>query len=138
LAACLAFLLTASTLLPAQRKFDEREVKATFIFNFAQFVEWPAASFADPQAPLLICVLGDDPFEAVLDAVVRGEVIRSHPLVVRRFRHVEEVTSCHILLFVGPSEAPRYARIAEALKVNLGVARAAGLTISSQTREEIP
>jgi hypothetical protein len=82
LAACLVFLLAASTLLPAQRKFDEREIKATFIFNFAQFVEWPTASFANPQAPLLICVLGDDPFEAVLDAVVRGEVIKSHPLVV--------------------------------------------------------
>jgi hypothetical protein len=50
------FLLAASTLLPAQRKFDEREIKATFIFNFAQFVEWPTASFANPQAPLLICV----------------------------------------------------------------------------------
>jgi hypothetical protein len=156
-------LAVAPTLLNAQRKFDEREVKATFLFNFAQFVEWPAASFADAQAPLVIGVLGADPFDAVLDAVVRGEVIKSRPLVVTRFRRVEDVATCHIL-FVSPSEAPRYARIAEALqgrailtvgdsdgfassggmvrfitdknhvrlRINISVARAVGLTISSQ------
>ena len=107
-------LAAVPALLSAQRKFDEREIKATFLFNFAQFVEWPAASFADAQAPLVIGVLGADPFDAVLDAVVRGEVIKSRPLVVTRFRRVEDVETCHIL-FVSPSEAPRYARIAEAL-----------------------
>jgi hypothetical protein len=156
-------LVVAPALLNAQRKFDEREIKATFLFNFAQFVEWPAASFADAQAPLVIGVLGADPFDAVLDAVVRGEVINGRPLAVTRFRRLEDVATCHIL-FVSASEAPRYPRIAQALqgrailtvgdsdgfassggmirfitdknhvrlRINIGVARAVGLSISSQ------
>jgi hypothetical protein len=162
--ACLVLvLLAAPTLLRAQRTFDEREIKATFLFNFAQFVEWPAASFADPRAPLVIGVLGDDPFATVLDAVIRGEVIKSRPLVVTRFRRAEDVVACHIL-FVSSSETSRYPSIFEALqgrailtvgdtdgfatsggmirfiteksrirlRINLGAARSAGLTISSQ------
>jgi hypothetical protein len=162
--ACFAMLLAiAPALLSAQRKFDEREIKATFLFNFAQFVEWPAASFADAQAPLVIGVLGNDPFDDVLDAVVRGEVIKNRPLMVTRFRRLEDVAACHIL-FVSSSEEPRYAHIAAALqgrailtvgdsdgfarsggmvrfiteknhvrlRINLAVARAVGLTISSQ------
>ena len=162
--ACIVLVLVAAPApLHAQRKFDEREIKATFLFNFAQFVEWPAASFADPRAPLVIGVLGDDPFDTVLDAVIRGEVIKYRPLVVTRFRRAEDIGTCHIL-FVSSSESLRYTHIFEALqrrailtvgdtdgfatsggmirfitekshvrlRINLGVARDAGLTISSQ------
>jgi hypothetical protein len=164
LIACIVLVLVAAPApLRAQRKFDEREIKATFLFNFAQFVEWPAGSFADPQAPLVIGVLGDDPFDTVLDAVVRGEVIKNRPLVVTRFRRAEDVGACHIL-FVSSSERLQYARILEVLqgrpiltvgdadgfatnggmirfiteknhvrlRINLGAARGARLTISSQ------
>lgn len=162
--ACIALVVAAASApLRAQRKFDEREIKATFLFNFAQFVEWPAASFADPHAPLVIGVLGDDPFGAVLDAVIRGEVIKNRLLAVTRFRRTEDIGVCHVL-FVSASEASRYARVFEVLqgrailtvgetdgfatsggmirfitekghvrlRINLGAARAAGLTISSQ------
>jgi hypothetical protein len=114
----IAPLVIASALaatVAAQRKFDEREVKATFLFNFAQFVDWPGASFSSAQAPLVIGVLGVDPFGAILDAVVRGEAIRNRPLAVARFDRVEDVGVCHIL-FVSSSEEAQYERIAEALR----------------------
>jgi hypothetical protein len=99
----------------AQRKFDEREVKATFLFNFAQFVDFPAASFADTRAPFVIGILGSDPFGDVLDAVVKGETIKGRPLSVVRFRRTEDVAVCHIL-FVSASEAPRYSQVLAALQ----------------------
>ena len=40
----------------------EYDVKAVFLFNFSQFVDWPTPALADPQAPLVIGVLGNDPF----------------------------------------------------------------------------
>ena len=89
---------------------DEYQIKAVFLFNFAQFVEWPADSFADPRSPLVIGVLGRDPFGAHLDEVVAGESVNQRPLLVRRFRRVEEIQTCHVL-FISESENPRLGQI---------------------------
>jgi hypothetical protein len=93
----------------------EYRVKAVFLFNFAQFVEWPAAAFPGPDSPLVVGVLGDDPFGAELDAVVRNESVGTHPLEVRRFRTAEEVGACHIL-FISASESARLDAILDALR----------------------
>lgn len=93
----------------------EYQVKAAFLFNFAQFVEWPAAAFPEPDSPMVIGVLGEDPFGGDLEAIVRGEVVNGHPLTVERFGRVEEITACHIL-FVSKGEAARLDRILAALK----------------------
>src|SRR5690242_6746479 len=66
----------------------EYQVKAVFLFNFAQFVEWPAGSFQAADAPFVIGVLGQDPFGAQLDAVARGETVGQRPLAIRRYRSI--------------------------------------------------
>src|SRR5687768_2113299 len=68
-AAALALFATTSRAQPT----DEYQIKAVFLFHFAQFVEWPAKAFPDPKSPLVIGVLGRDPFGAYLDQVVAGE-----------------------------------------------------------------
>jgi hypothetical protein len=93
---------------------QEYDLKAVFLFNFAQFVEWPANAFAEAKAPVIIGVLGDDPFGKSLDDVVAGEIVRNRPLTVRRYRSVEEIDRCHIL-FISPSESNRLDRIMAAL-----------------------
>lgn len=82
----------------------EYQLKAVFLFNFAQFVEWPPETFPDAQSPIIIGILGEDPFGAYLDELVRGEKIRERPLLVRRFKTPETITACH-LLFVSRSDA---------------------------------
>lgn len=94
---------------------DEYRVKAVFLFNFAQFVEWPPEAFPSPEAPLVIGLLGTDPFGSSLDETVRGENVNGHPLVIRRFARVGDVADCHIL-FVGRDEGGRLAQILGALK----------------------
>jgi hypothetical protein len=76
---------------------SEYQVKAVFLFNFTQFVDWPTRSFADPQAPFVIGVLGRDPFGSALDETVRGETVNGHALVVQRYRSVAELKPCQIL-----------------------------------------
>ncbi len=100
---------------PANGAPPEYQIKAVFLFNFALFVEWPASAFSDDRAPLVIGVLGTDPFGAQLDEAVRGEKIGERPLVVRRYRRVEEVTDCHIL-FLSGSEAGATEKILARLK----------------------
>jgi hypothetical protein len=59
---------------------QEYQLKAVFLFNFAQFVEWPASAFPSPETPLVIGVLGEDPFGPYLDETVRGEKVNDRPL----------------------------------------------------------
>ncbi len=97
-----AVLLLALVCAPASAQPPAREyqVKAVFLFNFLQFVEWPKDAFDNPRAPVRIGVLGEDPFGAALDAAVRGETIDHRPLVVRRSNRIEDLEDCH-MLFVG-------------------------------------
>lgn len=109
---CLAFLGTAAQDPPPSREY---QVKAVFLFNFAQFVEWPDSAFGAADAPLIIGVLGDDPFGAFLDTTVQGESVNRHPLVVRRFRRVDDIGACHIL-FVSRNGPDYAAQAVERLK----------------------
>jgi hypothetical protein len=82
----------------------EYQIKAVFLFNFAQFVEWPPAAFRDSNSPLVIGVLGDNPFGTYLDETVRDEKVGNRPLEVQRYQRVDEIKTCHVL-FIGPSGA---------------------------------
>ena len=82
------------------------QVEAVFLFNFTQFIEWPAASFPAPATPFVIGVLGQNPFGGALEEAVRGEVANGRPFVIRYFRRVEDIDTCHIL-FISRSETNR-------------------------------
>ena len=114
--AALVMLLAVMPGLTAQAAPSrEYQIKAVFLFNFTQFVEWPEQAFSEAQAPLVIGVLGEDPFGEILDETVRGEKLNNRPLVVRRYRRVEEITGCHVL-FISRSETDRLESIFAALK----------------------
>jgi hypothetical protein len=91
------------------------EVQAVFLFNFAQFVDWPAEAFSDPQAPLVIGILGKDPFGSFLDETVRGETVRGRAFRINRYRQLDEIKDCQIL-FISRSESKRLNDILAALK----------------------
>lgn len=75
----------------------EYQLKAAFLFNFMQFVQWPTAAFAGGASPMVIAVLGEDPFGEQLDRLVRGEKIRGRPIVVQRHARIEDVGPCQLL-----------------------------------------
>src|SRR5262245_22285190 len=105
--------MDASPELPVP--LPEYQVKAAFLFNFARFVEWPSDAFADARSPLVIGVLGPDPFGAELDEVVRGKTVHGRSIVVQRYARPSDVGPCHVL-FVGRGEAGRLRRGLGALK----------------------
>ena len=109
-------LLELSFVFPVQTTTStEYQVKAVFLFNFTQFVQWPANAFPEEQAPLVIGVLGDDPFGLFLDETVQGERVNGHPLVVRRFLSAEDAKPCHIL-FINWGKGDRLKQILADLK----------------------
>jgi hypothetical protein len=84
----------------AQGPSLETAVKATYLSKLGAFVGWPQGAFDGPAAPMRLCVAGEDPFGALLDDVIRGQRIDTHPVVVVRLDHVDRTDGCHIL-FIG-------------------------------------
>ena len=91
---------------------SEYQMKAAYLYNFAKFVKWPPTSLA-ANDPLVIGVLGPDPFDGALDAI-RSKTIGGHPLAIRRIKSLSEVKSCHVL-FISSSEKKRWPEISQAL-----------------------
>src|SRR5215472_16238869 len=68
LALVVAVLITIPSPACGQSKVSgEYEVKAAFLFHFAQFVEWPSEAFQNPASPFIYCTIGEDPFRGELD-----------------------------------------------------------------------
>lgn len=100
-----SLLMAGSTFfLSAHRPVvPEYQIKAIFLFNFTQFVEWPATVLPQPETPLIIGILGEDPFGNYLEETVTGEKVNGHPLAIEHYKNIAEVKTCHIL-FVNQAE----------------------------------
>jgi len=88
----------------AAQSADNREyqVKAVFLFNFTQFVEWPPQAFAEQASPFIIGILGKDPFDGFLEETIAAEKVNGHPLVIQHYKNIEEIKTCHILFIAQP------------------------------------
>jgi len=85
---------------------SEYLIKAGFIYNFAKFVDWPATAFAQPDSPIVIGILGTDPFGTLIDRIVENKKIGARGFVVKRLKwgtDFKELKECKIL-FVSASE----------------------------------
>jgi hypothetical protein len=81
-----------------ERSAREYQVKAAFLFHFAQFVEWPADAFQRDDAPLVIGVIGrGDPFGGALERAVHDKRVGNHPITVAHFDSVGGLGPCHVL-----------------------------------------
>jgi len=114
---CVLLAVTALRLDAAEatgKIVREYDLKAAFLFNFTHFVDWPSEAFADDNAPIVIGILGDDPFGPVLDRIIEGETIKNHKLVVKRSRRIQDLRTCHVL-FISKSEKGRIGQILTSL-----------------------
>jgi len=78
----------------------EYKVKAAFLYNFARFTEWPAEKFESEDSPLVIGIVGEDPFGEHFDKLVKDKKIGNRPVRLRRLKEIAEAVDCHVL-FVG-------------------------------------
>jgi hypothetical protein len=93
----------------------EYQVKAAFLYNFAQFVEWSPESFSAADEPIGMCVLGRNPFGSALQDAVRGKAVAGRSLAVREVSDTKQGTRCHIL-FVSAAEQERSLPVLAELK----------------------
>ena len=108
-------LLQGSQPVLAQTPSREYQLKAVFLFNFTQFVDWPATAFENDQSPLVIGVMGENPFGVYLEQTVSDEKINGHPLVVQYYKNTEDIKSCHIL-FINIRETKKLEQVLAAVQ----------------------
>lgn len=97
-----ALLISYASQLFAGEALLEYQVKAVCVLNAARFVSWPASAFNNSGSPLVIGILGDNPFGSALQDVVAGETLHDRRIVVRRVA-LEEASTVHIL-FISNSQ----------------------------------
>jgi len=94
----------------AEAPSTEYLIKAAFVYNFAQFVDWPAEAFPRNDSPIIIGILGSDPFSAAVTRSIQDKTAKGRPFVVRRLGMEPAVKECHILV-VSASEARRFDKL---------------------------
>lgn len=96
-------------------KLTEGQVKAAYLYNFVQYVEWPAAGSHGSGAPLVISVLGNASFGGALEAL--GErTVKKRRVVLRYLRKIEDLEADSQVLFICASERGQLARILSLLQ----------------------
>ena len=94
---------------------SEYLIKAGFIYNFANLVQWPSNAFAQPDSPIVIGILGEDPFGTILDRVLAGKRVNGRAFLVKRLKSVLDLKECHIV-FVSSSELTHLAEAIHSVK----------------------
>ena len=108
---CALFLSTMMFFFPVAsgaQVSKEYQLKAVLLWRLAQFTQWPSDAFESSDSPVVICVLGENPFGDALEAAVLGETAHGRRLAVQRHRSVDQIRGCHMLFITGAG--PRQAK----------------------------
>jgi len=111
----------------------EYQVKAAFLYNFIQFVDWPEEKSADSNEPITIGIIGNDPFGDAFESIKDKKVKGGRGVIIKRFKSFEDLkkstekdkpesdqetetlTKCH-LLFICSSEQKNLKETIDLLK----------------------
>jgi hypothetical protein len=111
-----AMLFGACAVAAAQP--TEGEVKAAFLYHFAQLVTWPDSAEGGPEDPLVIAVLGPSPVGDRLEAMVAHETVRGRRLVVKRPARLGDMERDPHILFVGRLERAEIGRVIDSVQAS--------------------
>ena len=112
-------IVIASLLIPMsmasgpRAEVPEAELAAAYLYNFSKFVTWPSDSFADANAPLVLCVYGRPAPEDALDTL-NGKSAQGRPVRVERRARGDALRGCHVVS-VSLSEQPYLTPLLNAL-----------------------
>jgi hypothetical protein len=95
----------------------QEDIKATFLYNFAKFVDWPESSFGATVASFRIEIVGRDPFGGRLDQLMIGKQIHGRPIEVVHSLSDVRAPLVHIV-FVSTSEVKRVDAILQSYRQN--------------------
>jgi hypothetical protein len=113
--ASLMLWFTPTPVAQAQENIQlvEQEIKAGLLYNFMKYTDWPSDRAQQPNAPIVVCLLGGDPFAGRLQPLA-GRTVNQHVIELRNLRNVEEAGTCS-LVFIHADEKPQWPQLRMAL-----------------------
>ncbi|NIA18913.1 MAG: DUF4154 domain-containing protein [Xanthomonadaceae bacterium] len=93
------------------------KIQAAFLVQFSKYISWPAQSFSSPKAPIIIGILGRDPFGSAINKISRSFKANGRSIEIIRLRQTAEAGKCHIL-FVAPDQLGMMPAITAAIAGN--------------------
>jgi hypothetical protein len=81
--------------------YDEYQLKAAFLFHFAQLTTWPASAFPSGDESFVICTVNGDPFDGALEKTIGSKKLQGHSIKVAHVQRASEAHSCHIAYVPG-------------------------------------
>lgn len=99
--ALLGVVALAASLVAASARAQpvDYQVKAAFLVKFAPFVDWPEGVLP-ARSPLVVCVVGEDPFGPALTAMARSGAL-GRAVVARRLPAIDRGSGCHVAYLAG-------------------------------------
>jgi len=113
--ASLMLWFAATPVAQAQENIQlvEQEIKAGLLYNFMKYTDWPSDRAQQPNAPIVVCLLGGDPFAGRLQPLA-GRTVNQHVIELRNVRNVDEAGTCS-LVFIHADEKPQWPQLRAAL-----------------------
>jgi hypothetical protein len=112
---CVALAVPSRAQTANSADSSEYLIKAGFTYNFAKLMQWPANAFPQANSPIVIGILGTDPFGTTLDAVLAGKKVNARNFVVKHLKWGTDIKGCNIL-YVSTSEAAHLDEIFRLIK----------------------
>jgi hypothetical protein len=116
---CVGIVVCATPAAAQPAAARESQLKAGYIYNFTRFVAWPDKAFGGSTDPLVIVVVGRDPFDGNLGRMLEGKNVGDHPIAVETFGRLdaaELARSKYHVLFVSGSESGRLRDVLDSLR----------------------
>ena len=116
----LIFIVTCGLLVNIPNAYSESGVsreytmKAAFIYKFTKFIQWTPESFPDDRDPIILTIIGRDPFGKAIDSL-HGRNVKGRKIFVKRIIRIEDIEKSHIL-FISQSEKERLPALLQATK----------------------
>lgn len=104
----LLFIVVAAQPARGQTEVEEYQVKAAFLFHFAQLVDWPDGALDPQDHSLMLCTFDGQPQLHELQRTLEGKLIGDRIFHVRLLREPEDTQGCNIV-FLARNETGRQA-----------------------------
>ena len=92
----------------------EYEIKAAYLYNFINYIDWPENAFPAPGGTITIGVVGQNRFGAALE-VLNSKQVKGRTLVLKQITDTKDLDQCQ-MVFINSSEKSHVAELLEKLK----------------------
>lgn len=92
----------------------EYEIKAGYLYNFINYIDWPAEALPPAGGTITIGIVGETPYAAAFELLI-GKEIKGRKLAVKQVTSTNDLEQCQIV-FICVSEKSRLPEILGQLK----------------------